>query len=176
MIFLHSIGNQYIINSLCSYTCKINSGVRTRVFCILLYTNIISERHVRSPLPRPGDMCREDATQSVGRWLLAQMSVEKVRCKQGILNICRRNFPNDTFCRPPHLLLPKTESHETIFRKPRRQPDPHHHSHLGRNIFHYLNIGSDSLLNRILLPGRRPLAAEQISRRIHELRPDKGCP
>lgn len=31
------------------------------------------------------------------------------------------NFPNDTFCRPPHLLLPKTESHEPIFRKPRRQ-------------------------------------------------------
>ena len=64
------------------------------------------------------------------------------------------NFPNDTFCRPPHLLLPKTESHEPIFRKPRRQPDPHHHSHLGRNIFHYLNIGSDSLLNRILLPAQ----------------------
>ena len=38
------------------------AGVRTRVFCILLYTNIISERHVRSPLSsRPfREMCADE--------------------------------------------------------------------------------------------------------------------
>lgn len=164
---------------------QINSGVRTRVFCILLYTNIISERHVRSPLP-PSWRYVQRRCHSERRTMVACADVgngtERIYWDELFEEVVFlwidiiSNSPNDTFCRPPHLLLPKTESHEPIFRKPRRQPDLHHHSHLGRNIFHYLNIGSDSLLNRILLPGRRPLAAEQISRRIHELRPDKGCP
>ena len=37
-----------------------------------------------------GDVRREDATQNIHQGLAAQMSVEKGRCVQGILNIRRR--------------------------------------------------------------------------------------